>query len=359
MIKWWWWWCWRTINHNHNSSFHYRPNVPQAIDIYLVMCFVFVFAALLEYAAVNYTYWGARAKKKIQQTKRRDEKRLAASVTPTPSSITCGARFAKASAAASTAAAACISTTGSSTPRTGGVGYGGGGVCGDDIIELQDVRMSPIASLRQRHYYAHTIGSTDAAEQLDFAKFPPSFRIARNYGTNRCQMRYRGGAGTRSECSVGFGYEKYSNNRLHLPVHLNSTASPPSHVVVDRPESAANVSRTPTWRLGVARFNAENQGRQHHWQILACYFSHLFFRIQCGLLDLLRAGMILMRWPTRFRWESRTYESKHFFASITIIIIIVRNGESVFLETISSVTCSRRKLSWSWQSDRVFVLLWV
>lgn len=65
----------------------------------------------------------------------------------------------------------------------------------EDIIELQDVRMSPIASLRNRHY-TNTIGSTDS-DTLDFAKFPPSFRISRNYGaTNRCGLRHRGTKGT-------------------------------------------------------------------------------------------------------------------------------------------------------------------
>lgn len=54
--------------------------------------------------------------------------------------------------------------------------------------------MSPIPSLRKGNY--NTTFNQLGTETLDLAKFPPSFRIARNYGTtSRSNLRYRGQRG--------------------------------------------------------------------------------------------------------------------------------------------------------------------
>lgn len=62
----------------------------------------------------------------------------------------------------------------------------------EDIIELQDVRLSPIASIRSRHN-----PKSNTCGEIDPSKFPPSFRITRSahIPNHRPGLRFRGARG--------------------------------------------------------------------------------------------------------------------------------------------------------------------
>jgi gamma-aminobutyric acid receptor subunit beta len=92
----------------------------------------------------------------------------------------------------------------------------------EDIIELQDVRMSPIASIRNRH------NSKSHVCDLDSSKFPPSFRISRtsgytyNYRTS-AGLRFRGTKGSPPWASSSTVDNNFvAGNSVHRPKVLHA-----------------------------------------------------------------------------------------------------------------------------------------
>ncbi|GAB1603424.1 gamma-aminobutyric acid receptor subunit beta [Argonauta hians] len=164
-----------TISNGVRSSLP-RISYVKAIDIYLVMCFVFVFAALLEYAAVNYTYWGGKAKRKAKKLREKNESLYDKDDNENRNDVT-------------------------------------------DNIELRDLRMSPILGIRNtQNFNIEVEENSNASPNIHLGSSMPRAAVSRSYiGNNLIRRKSATGALPRRRKLLTHFRQKAKNIKVKIP----------------------------------------------------------------------------------------------------------------------------------------------
>lgn len=143
-----------------------------------------------------------------------------------------------------------------------------------EIIELQDVRMSPIAPIRRR---------PGTAPPHDPARFPPSFRMARGPAATAYHSA-RSAHGLRYRGELQKFHKKKKNNICNIIIQLYTNEN-----LCHRygHQQAENVARPSSWSVRHQSLHAEDQRRQRHRQVFQSDFSRFVSDIQRNLLGIL------------------------------------------------------------------------